>query len=267
MLSVFAVSGGAVGEKKTYLLLGDSITQGFGVKNSDEACYGRIVADTNGYEYINDAVTARDSDRLRNYVENSYSMRYDIARADIISLSIGSNDYLANEEVVSLVIGAILGTNNKQLNDIAENFYENLCAIIDEIHSLNPDVVILLQNDYVTWKGVAGKAFKAGVNRVNSMVDRYLENHPDTDVYLCDIAPAITGYKDRVADDCVHPNAKGNVEIAKIVLKQLYDLGLGTQTEPVVNTPGVDYNFFEEEYGPVAGKLITAIVKTLTGNI
>lgn len=259
--------GNAYTSQKTYLLLGDSITQGFGVKNPEEACYGKIVADTNGYNYINDAVTARDSNRLRTMVEQSYSMRYDIARADIISLSIGSNDYLANDEVVSLVIGAILGTNNKKLDEIAENFYENLCAIIDEIHILNPNVVILLQDDYVTWRGVAGKAFKAGVSRVNAVIDRYLENHPNSNVYLCDIAPAITGYNDRVADDCVHPNAKGNVEIAKIVLRQLYDMGLGENTEPVVNVEGIDYNFFEEEYGMVPGKLITVIVKTLTGNV
>lgn len=266
MLSVCIFYGSAADEEKTYLLLGDSITAGFGVKNPDEASYGKIVSDTNGYKYINDAVVARTSDRLRKFVELDYYMRRDIEKADIISLSIGANDYFANDEVVSLVIGAILGTNNKKLNEIAENYYVNLCAIIDEIHSLNPDVVILVQNVYTAWTGLAGKAYKAGAGRVNKMIDRYLEANPDSGVYLCDISPAITAGSGTLASDCVHPNAKGNVEIAKIILGRLYDMGLGTQTEPVINTPGIDYNFFEEEYGIVTGKLLTVIVKTLTGN-
>lgn len=267
LLSLCVFSGGAVSERKNYLLLGDSITQGFGVANPDEASYGKIIADTNGYNYTNDAMFARDSARLLSLLQNSYSMRYDVAKADIISLSIGSNDYLANDEVVSLVVGALLGMNNKKLNEIAENYYVNLCAIIDEIHSLNPDVVILIQNVYSAWNGFAGRAFNAGAKRVNKIIDRYIENYPDNGVYLCDIAPAITGHKERLADDCVHPNAEGNVEIAKIVLKQLCEMGLGTQTEPVVNVQGVDYNYFEQEFGKVPGALITTIVKSLTGNV
>lgn len=266
IISVVCISAFAYERPKNYLLLGDSITQGFGVKNPDEASYGKIVADTNGYNYRNDAMFARDSERMRYMIENTWYIRDDIAWADIISLSIGSNDYLANDEVVSLVAGALFGLNNKKLDSIAENFYLNLVAIIDGIHEINPDVVILLQNDYVTWKGLAGRAFKAGVNRVNGIIDRYLENYPDNGVYLCDIAPAITGHWDRVADDCVHPNAKGNVEISKIVLQQLYDMGLGTKTEPVVNVEGINYNYFIENFGSVAGTMITVIVKTLVGN-
>ena len=33
-------------ERLNYLLLGDSIAEGFGVKNPDEASYGKIIADT-----------------------------------------------------------------------------------------------------------------------------------------------------------------------------------------------------------------------------
>lgn len=267
VLSLCSFFGTAADTKKTYLLLGDSITAGFGVKNPDEACYGKIVADTNGYEYINDAVTARDSEILLNRVQNSYSMRYDILKADIISISIGSNDYFANDDVANLVIGALLGVNNKTLNEIAENYYLNLCGIIDEIRELNPHAVILLQNVYIAWNGVTSKVFEAGAGRVNKMIDRYLAQTEYDNIYLCDIAPAITGHGDCIASDCVHPNAKGNVEISKIVLKQLYDLGLGTQTEPVLNTPGIDYNFFVEQFGAFAGTLITSIVKTLTGNL
>lgn len=266
IMTMFCFVSSAAGEVKNYLLLGDSITQGFGVANPDEACYGKIVADTNGYNYRNDSMFARNSDTMLNLLKTSYKIRQDVAWADIISLSIGSNDYLANDDVVMLVIGALLGINNKTLDEIADAYYVNLCDIIDEIHSLNPDVVILIQNAYVTWTGFAGRAFNAGVSRVNGTIDKYLENHPDNGVYFCDISPAITGHKDRVADDCVHPNDKGNVAIAELVLGQLHEMGLGTETVPVVNAKGINYNYFTNLLGDFFGPVVSVIVKVLTGN-
>ncbi|MBQ1243220.1 MAG: hypothetical protein IIX98_02465, partial [Clostridia bacterium] len=57
-LSAFA------GEEKFYLVLGDSIGYGSGILNSKEACYGRIVADTNGYEYANHAIPGHTTTNL-----------------------------------------------------------------------------------------------------------------------------------------------------------------------------------------------------------
>lgn len=259
------VIAGAEEEKTNYLLLGDSITQGFGISNPDEASYGKIVADTNGYSYTNDAIVARNSERLLLFVEQDYYMRRDIKNADIISLSIGANDYLASDEVVGLVVGSLLGINGRHLDEIADNYYENLCKIIAGIKELNPDVTILLQYVYHAWNGFAARAFDAGADRVNKTIDRYVENHPG-EVTICDISPAIDGHPENLADDCVHPNAKGNIEIAKIVLKQLKEMGLGENTEPVINAQGIDYNYYITDINEFFGPLITVIVKLLTGN-
>ena len=253
-------------ERLSYLLLGDSIAEGYGVWNSDEACYGRIVADTNGYDYENYARVAMDSSELLERLRNSYWVRYDIERADIISLSIGSNDYFDNPDVYRLAVGAFFMVNGKELDAIAENFYINLCAIIGEIRGLNPDATILLQNVYCVWYGVAAHIYKACSNRVNAMIEKYDKEHPGA-VALCDISPAMDGHPERLADDCVHPNAAGNVAIAEVVLRQLYDLGLGTETTPVINNPGIDYNFFEYYYeNPTVARLLTALVRIATGN-
>ncbi|MBQ6065505.1 MAG: SGNH/GDSL hydrolase family protein [Clostridia bacterium] len=253
-----------------YLLLGDSIAEGYGVENPDEACYGRIVADTDGYDYENYARVAMDSGELLERLSEEtgyFYIRSAVARADIISLSIGGNDYFDHPDVVNLAVGAFFMVNGKKLDGIAEQFYENLCAVIGEIKALNPDATILLQKLYCVWYGVAAHIYTACTGRVNAMIEKYDKEHPGA-VVLCDISPAMDGHPERLADDCVHPNAAGNAAIAEVVLRQLYDLGLGTETTPVVNHPGVDYNFFEKYYdNKTVARLLTVLIKTLTGNL
>lgn len=70
-----------------------------------------------------------------------------------------------------------------------------------------------------------------------------------------------------LADDCVHPNAKGNVELARHMLILLKNLGLGGNTEPVILTPGMDYNFYRQSFGNVFGTVVWQLVRFLTGNV
>lgn len=260
----------AAEEPLRYLLLGDSIAEGYGIENPDEACYGRIVADTNGYFYENYARVAMDSSELLDRISAQtgyFYIRNAIADADIISLSIGGNDYFDHPDVYNLAVGAFFMINGKELDAIADQYYINLCAIIDEIKALNPDVTILLQEVYCVWYGIAAHVYKACTNRVNAMIEKYDKEHPGA-VYLCDVSPAMDGHPERLADDCVHPNAAGNAAIAEVVLQQLYDLGLGTETTPVINNPGVDYNFFEYYYeNKTVARLLTVLVKLVTGNL
>lgn len=48
VLGTFGICAYAENENPFYLVLGDSIAYGSGITNSREACYGKIVADTNG---------------------------------------------------------------------------------------------------------------------------------------------------------------------------------------------------------------------------
>ena len=272
-LCVLPAAAADSGERLNYLLLGDSIAAGEGISNPYEACYGRIVADTNGYEYHNLARTATDSYELISYMTEGsfydyyYGIRDRIAEADIISLSIGSNDYFDNEDVYSIAVGAFFRVNGKRLDSIADGFYSNLCTIVEMIRELNPDCVILIQNVYIVWYGIAGPMYRSVIGRVNGVIDKYIAEGHDN-VYLCDVSSAMYRKPANLADDCVHPSAAGNVAIAKCVLQRLNELGLGENTEPVVNCAGVDRNFFEEYIeNKFLAKLVTALVKTLTGNI
>lgn len=251
------------GEGLNFLVLGDSISEGFGVENSDEAGYARIVADTEGYDYLNYSRVATDTADLISRLESKDEIRNAVKEADIINLSIGSNNYLANPDVVLITIGALFGVNDRQLDEIAQWIYEDYLRIIDMLRELNPGAVIIFDNVYCSWEGLGRIPFNRAVVRVNAALDRAKEARPD-EFLIFDLASVINGHGELVADDSTHPNAKGNVEIARAMLKYLKELGLGEKTEPVVNHEGIDYNYFKQSFGNVAGALITAIVKVLT---
>ena len=258
-----------------FLLLGDSIPDAYGICNRDEACYGRIVADTNGYVYHNLGRTAMDSSELLDFIElyavwdnesdGWRNVEDYIAEADIICLSIGANDYFDQDDTAKLLAGALFGVNRKTLDAIADQYYANLCRLMDLFASINPDAVIIVQKLYCVWYGLAANANRACSKRVNNMIDKYDRAHPGR-IHICDIAPAMRLKPRNLADDCVHPNARGNVAIAEVLLKTLADLGLGTQTTPVVNVPGEDWNYFTAYYDKPNGRLLAALVMLVTGN-
>ena len=251
-------------EKLNYLLLGDSIAQGYGVKNRDEASFGKIVADTNGYNYENLARTATDTSDWLAYLERDYVIKA-VEKADIISLSVGSNDYLASSDVVLLGAQSLFGYTG-EIKAREENIYENFSKIIPRIYKINPDVTLLVNNVYVAWRFIGKKIFTDATTCVKDVYDRYLEKHPGA-FYLVDFASALNDRPDYIADDCVHPNAKGNIALAKVTLEKLKEIGVGENTEPVVLVEGIDYNFYIETYGKALGMFLTILIKTLTGNL
>ena len=261
--------------RPVFLLMGDSIPDAYGIKNRDEAGYGRIVADTDSYVYRNIARTAMDSAELIDLIDlyalwdteqSGWRNVSDyIAEADIICLSIGANDFFDRDDTVKLLVGALFGVNRKKLDAIAAQYYENLCGIVDRIDALNPDAVVLVQTLYSVWYGLAGNANRACARRLNAMIEKYDREHPGS-IHICDVAPAMHGKPRNLADDCVHPNANGNVAIAEVVLRTLYDLGLGTQTTPVVNAAGEDWNYFTTYYEQKKGMFLASLAMLATGN-
>lgn len=228
--------------KLNYLLLGDSIAFGAGIVNPDEACYGRIVADTNGYNYKNCAVSGYTSSALLAHMLLP-AVSDAIAEADIISLSIGGNDFLTSNMVL-LGIEAGAFNNLETFDEIAENFYENYCRIIEKIRELNPDAVILAQTLYNPMHNPLKEIYQAGADRLNAVYHRYLKENPGS-IVIVDVGKAFEGHPEYIADDCVHPNSIGNEIIAKLVLKTLKELGLGKTDVPVINVEGMDFGTYK----------------------
>lgn len=246
------------------LVLGDSIAEGYGVQNASQASYARIVADTNGYNYRNFARMAHDTKDLLYEITSIDSIVESVRWADIIHISTGSNNYLANPDVVSIAIGAMLGTNNKLLDAIADDIYADYLKIYDRIRELNPDATIILNKVYCAWGGIGYIPFSKASSRVNEKIELLHQEHED--IILLDLDSIITGHHELIAKDCVHPNAEGNVRIAKAMLELLKKHGLGQQTEPVVLAKGIDYNYYVLMFGKFGGTIIGWIIKVLTWN-
>lgn len=223
--------------EKTYLILGDSIGAGEGIANPDEASFGRIIADTIGYKYVNDAVSGYNSEALLIHLELP-GVKKDIQQASLISLSIGGNDFLV-DNMAALAFEAILFENYERFDKIADDFYDNFCKIIEKIKSSNPNAVLLVHNLYNPRMGIGREIYQQGVDRLNAVYERYLKEHPGS-YYIVDDESAIGDNSAYIAVDTIHPTAQGNIQIAKAVLRTLNSIGVTKKTELVISCTGLD---------------------------
>ena len=243
ILSVLMVAGSlgvtafAEESKPYYLVLGDSIGYGSGLLNPKEAVYGKIVADTNGYDYQNDAIPGHTTANLIERIQTDEVSEH-IKKADIISVTIGGNNFLLGN-IPELLFEGIVLEKYEKVDLIAENFYKDLGTIEKKIHSLNSDAVILIQTIYNPQTGYIGEVYQYAADKVNAQIIRYAKEHPQN-FYVVDIAKALTDHSTDFAADGIHPSAAGNEKIAVEILKTLKDLGLGKTVTPVINTPGKD---------------------------
>ena len=245
ILTLILIAGMAViptsaqGDGLFYLVLGDSIAFGSGLDNPQQACYGKIVADTNGYEYVNHSVPGHTSTALIG-VMSQQNVIEDIEKADIINISIGGNDFLTNN-IINLMFNAMVKSDYSRFDQIAENFYLNLTTIVDTINSYNEDAVILIQTLYNPQSGYIRPAYQQGADRINEALYRFSENNPG-EIVIVDVAPVLGDDMSNYALDEIHPSAKGNEAIAQTVLNTLYDLGLADTTTPVITEKGDDFD-------------------------
>ena len=224
----FAFVVSAETEKPFYLVLGDSIAYGSGIANAKESCYGKIVADTNGYEYANFAVPGHTTTNLINRLSEKEVIEA-VKKADIISISIGGNDFLMSN-LIGLMFDSIVLDNHAQFDKIAESFYANFSKIIDIINSHNEDAVILMQTLY---------------------------NPQSGEIVIVDVGTALGDNPENFAGDDIHPSVKGNEIIADVILEKLCELKLGKTTQAVISVKGQDieipemFTMFFNIYGTI----------------
>ena len=241
LFSICAPAAVAADAPLRYVVLGDSIGYGAGVLNPEEACYGRIVADTNGYDYQNHAVSGNRTDHLLAHLDHA-EVTAAVKNADIISISIGGNDYLT-DNVTGLVLDATLCNDYSRMDRITAQLKENFAAIIEKIRGWNPDAVILMQTLYNPGKGINKAPYQAATNRLNDLIRDYLASHPGA-FTIVDVAAAFGTDRRYIAQDSIHPSAQGNERIAEVILQTLKTLGLGDSTAPVILHKGVDQDDF-----------------------
>ena len=255
-------------EQKNLIVFGDSISYGYGLKENTNAVYGKIVADTIGYNYKNLSFGEGETTASLLAKVQEASIQTYIKNADIILISICGNDYFLDENRV-INIGRIakmfvtwLKKDNTEIDNIAVNAKKNFYEIIDTIRLVNPDAKIVLQTVYTPWYGPAGTFCGEGMARANSVITDYLKDNPGS-FYLVDVATAFRNHKEYVADDSVHPSALGNEVIAKLIVDELRNQGITNATDLVITTKGTDYNLYIDSI-PIVGEIVFKIVRFLT---
>lgn len=253
----------AFAEEETvdYVVLGDSIAFGAGMINTVEACYGKIVAETNGYNYVNHSIPGITSGVLRDMLKTD-AVLDSVKNAEIISISIGGNNFLTNN-IVGLAYDCLVKKDLSNFDKIAGVFYDEFCEIMDIINENNPDAVVLMQTLYNPQTKAAGIVYAEGGNRLNEMIRKYDAEHPG-EIVIVEVGEALNDDRANFADDKIHPSAQGNELIAVEVLNVLYDLGLGETTEPVISTEGLDL-LMPISYAMLVD--IVAILFQLLGNL
>ena len=237
LCAAFPVLSGAH-ERMHYLVLGDSIGVGSGIRNSNDACFGRIVANTNGYDYKNDA---QDGNRTAELIAKLQGdpVAADVAWADIISISIGGNNFLRGN--MTAVIAEATAGNYARIDAIVADYANDLETIITRIRALNDHAYILLQTLYNPAPGGATtQVYQEAVDRLNAAMRACAAAHPYR-FTIVDVEAAFGADNSLISWDNIHPNVQGNIVIARTVLASLVELGLGTETEPVIVTPGQDW--------------------------
>lgn len=257
-LSLFCVCAQAQEEQPFYLVLGDSIAYGSGLTNPQEACYGKIVADTNGYEYANHSIPGHTTTNLINRLKEE-TVIADLEKADIISISIGGNDFLMSN-LIGLMFDSIVTKDYSEYDRIAQGFYVNLCEIIRIINSHNPDAVILMQTLYNPQSGYLRDPYQQGADRINAAIEKFCSENPG-EIVIVDVGTALGDDMANYADDEIHPSAQGNEIIANTILDKLNELNLGTSDQPVIATAGEDIEISDVFTAPlrVAGYVFNAI--------
>jgi len=220
-----------------YVALGDSIAAGTGLKNAEKACYGAIVANTNGYEFINHGVPGHRTEDLLALLEDE-EVSADIAKADIISISIGGNDFLISN-MYKMMFDALVRGDYSYLDGIVASIDKNFGEIIAKVKALNPEALLLVQTLYNPEATYKKDVYQIGLDKLNANFAQYLEEHPGS-FRIVDVGAVVKAEEKMIAKDHIHPNATGHVTIAKAYLQVLAEAGCGTATEPVATESGED---------------------------
>ena len=223
------------------VLLGDSIAQGYGLGSGPtdwfDLGYGKLIADANGYDYVNHAIGGHTTYNLNARLEEE-TVISDVADADIIAVSIGGNNFLLGG-MYEMIFEGIIFNKYDLVEKTIDEFYVDFGLAIDKIKAINPDAQLLVQTLYNPRNDLIGKVYQRAVDLLNqTIINTAAERNGD--YLVVDIYPAFEGHMEYIQKDQIHPNEAGHYVLASEYLKTLKDLGLGEAEKPLTDAPVVE---------------------------
>lgn len=239
--TLFIPSLASDGEKIKLVVLGDSIAQGYGLKNIRETAYGALISEANGYEYVNHAIGGHTTYNLNNRLQEPEVIE-DVKNADIIAVSIGGNNFLLGG-MYEMMADALLKGDYSKMDATGADFKENFIVAIERIKELNPDATLMIQTLYNPRNDYLKEPYQYAIDIINATYTDVLLSKPEAYV-IVDVAAAFAEHGEYIQKDKIHPNEAGHYVIACEYIDVLYEMGLGTAQEPVSEMPEI-----EEESG------------------
>lgn len=248
VLCSVSVLASAQNESKQFVLLGDSIAYGTGLKNPAEDSYGALICGANGYVYKNYSVPGHTTDAMMQRLQNE-DVVAGIADADIIAVSIGGNNFLLGN-MLQMVWDALIKNDYSLMDKIIEELHGKLNGIFDRIKEINPDAVLLVQTLYNPRDDIVKEAYQYGVDGLNAQL-RKIQIERSYDFSIVEVGVAFNNDTQYIQSDGIHPNEVGHYVIAQEYVKVLYEMGLGIASELASEIPELPLSLWE--------KLISAI--------
>lgn len=233
-------SGDKVSSSVRYVALGDSIAHGYGLRNPEKDSYVGQVTQylESGYDYVvttnfgTDGMESEDLlDALTNEENENYRRyRATLKYADIVSLSIGSNDLM---HLVKLNVNIQKYIENGDLifREACEEFNANFRKIIQEINALAPQADIYANNVYNPAKGLPSykKLYNPAEKYINLLNEAFLDTPGFT---LVDIKKGFDNSNEKLVNMAwkgtqidPHPSKEGHQLIGELVIWKLKESG------------------------------------------
>lgn len=231
-----ASSGDLTSTSIRYVALGDSIAYGYGLENREEQSYVSLVRKhlekqydsvcisnfgSNGMrsDELLDILTNPENDDYRKY---RATLRY----ADVVTLSIGSNDLLHLVRL-DLNIQELIEKGEEMFDQACRGFKKNFPKIIGEIKKINPDVKIYADNIYNPAKGLMAfdDVYDVAEHYISLMNQCFYDSE---DYQLVDVKGCFDKEKDSMVNVSwkgreldPHPSVEGHKKIAGMVIKEM----------------------------------------------
>jgi lysophospholipase L1-like esterase len=212
--------------KQSLVALGDSITFGWNLSPtndhpSDKAFPSLIANSEDDYRVSNLAVGGATSGDLLALLKTK-SYRDALTHASVITLDIGSNDFLLGAKSIIAKLINIPGytpttADMQVIGQITIQYSMNLAAIINEIRSVTK-APIILYNIYNPFYGIDLQA-AALLASTNMFIKSY---DSDPSIVVADAFSAFAGKQNiLVIPNDVHPNIDGHKVLAKLGLQAI----------------------------------------------
>lgn len=247
LISIFPVSVALADEGGLYLVLGDSISTGYGLSDFED-CFVNILQKNNSFSVVNHAVNGSTTEDLLNLLKSS-SVDDEIKKARLITITTGGNDLISllyekiaeeyntafkdsitSENVVTIMsdskeerntavlISALkvlssqsAFSESKDFDAEISKYTDMLCQSLEYINTLNPEAKIILATQYNPYDYFSGfySVLRDGIEGGIIKLNNAIKENASAGCYIADVYEA---FKEKDINLCNADEATSNFD-------------------------------------------------------